>query len=171
MVYDLLKITIPGILILYTAYLMVRSFMQRQLDEQMMALRHKNQETVLPIRLQAYERICLLLERISPNNIIPRLSDREFTAKQFQGLLISEIRSEFNHNLSQQVYMSQDAWTYVSGAVEQLISLINEAGNELSPDASGLELAHKVFEKSMQNQQDTIRGALSFVKSEIQQLF
>lgn len=171
MVYDLLKITIPGILILYTAYLLVRSFMNKQLDELHLSLRHKNQETVLPIRLQAYERICLLLERIAPNNLVPRLNDKSLTAKQLQGMLVSEIRSEFNHNLSQQVYMSEEAWIYVTGAVEQLISLINESANELGEEASGLDLAKMVFEKNMRNDQDTLRGALSFVKKEIKELF
>lgn len=171
MVYDLLKITIPGVLILYTAYLMVRSFMQKQLDELHLSLRHKNQETVLPIRLQAYERICLLLERIAPNNLIPRLNDKDLTAKHLQVVLVNEIRSEFNHNLSQQVYMSDDAWMYISGAVEQLISLINESANELPAEATSLDLAKMVFEKSMRNEQDTIRGALEYVKKEIRELF
>ncbi len=171
MVYDLLKITIPGILILYTAYLLVRSFLQKQLDEVHLNLRHKNQEIVTPIRLQAYERVCLLLERISPNNIIPRLNGPEMTAKQLQGALVSEIRSEFNHNLSQQVYMSEDAWIYVTGAVEQLISMINESSNELKPEATSLDLARLVFEKSMKNEEDTIRGTLSFIKGEIKELF
>jgi len=171
MVYDLLKITIPGILILYTAYLMVRSFMQKQLDELHLNIKHKNQEIVLPIRLQAYERVSLLLERIMPNNIIPRVNEKDMTAKQLQVVLVNEIRSEFNHNLSQQVYMSDQAWMYVSGAVEQLISMINESANELGEKATSLDLAKMVFEKNMRNQEDTIRGALLFVKQEIRELF
>ncbi|RED92639.1 DUF7935 family protein [Marinoscillum furvescens] len=170
-VYDLLKITIPGVLVLYMAYLLVRSFMNKQLDELQLSLKHKNQEVVLPVRLQAYERVCLLLERIAPNNIIPRLNEKEMTAHQLQGALVAEIRNEYNHNLSQQVYMSNDAWMYVSGAVEQLISLINEAANELGNDATSLDLAKLVFEKNMKNEQDTLRGALTYVKNEIQTLF
>ena len=67
--------------------------------------------------------------------------------------------------------MSEDAWMYVSSAVEQLISLINEASNEVGPEESSLALATKIFEKNMQNEQDTIRGALQFVKAEIRTLF
>ncbi|MEQ8474553.1 MAG: hypothetical protein RIC35_25365 [Marinoscillum sp.] len=171
MVYDLLKITIPAVLILYTAYLLVRSFMNKQLEELHLNIRHKNQEIVLPVRLQAYERMCLLLERINPNNLIPRLNEKDMTAKQLQGLMVSEIRSELNHNLSQQVYMSNDAWMYVSSAVEQLISMINESGNEMTAESSSLDLAKTVFEKNMRNDQDTIRGALSFIKGEIRELF
>lgn len=171
MVYELLKITIPGILILYTAYLMVRSFVQKQLGELQLSIRQKNQETVLPIRLQAYERIVLLLERISPNNLIPRLNDKELSARQFQAVLISEIRNEYNHNLSQQVYMSDEAWTCVSSSVEGMVSLINEAGNGLPKGSTGLDLARKIFEKSIGNEQDSAGNALKFVKSEIRKLF
>ena len=171
MVYDLLKITIPAVLILYSTYLMVRSFFNKQLDELHLTLRHKNQETVLPVRMQAYERVCLLLERISPNNIIPRLNEKGMTAGQLQGLMVSEIRNELNHNLSQQVYMSDDAWIYVKSAVEQLISMINESANELGGEATSLDLAKKVFEKNVSNQTDTISGALGYIKNEIRELF
>ena len=171
MVYDLLKITIPVVLILYSTYLMVRSFFNKQLDELHLTLRHKNQETVLPVRMQAYERVCLLLERISPNNIIPRLNEKGMTAGQLQGLMVSEIRNELNHNLSQQVYMSDDAWIYVKSAVEQLISMINESANELRGEATSLDLAKKVFEKNVSNQTDTISGALGYIKNEIRELF
>ncbi len=171
MVYDLLKITIPALLILYSAYLMVRSFLNKQLDEKLLTLRHKNQETVLPVRMQAYERICLLLERISPNNLIPRVNEKDMTAGQLQAVMVSEIRNELNHNLSQQVYMSDDAWTYVKSAVEQLVSLINETANELGPESNSLDLAKQVFEKNMANQTDTLTGALTFVKAEIRELF
>lgn len=161
----------PWYPVLYTAYLLVRSMLQKQLDQDYLQIKHKNQEVVLPIRLQAYERICLLLERIKPNNMVPRLNTKETTATELRVALINEIRNEFNHNLSQQVYMSSDAWMYVSSAIEQLISMINEAGNELEEGASGLQLARKIFDKSMENEQDTVQGALTFVKKEIQDLF
>ncbi len=171
MVYDLLKITIPALIVLYAVHLIVRSFMQKQLEEYQMSIRQKNQEVITPIRLQAYERVCLLLERISPNNIIPRLNEKGMSAKQLQSGLITEIREEYNHNLSQQVYVSDDAWSYVSGAVEQLISLINESGNEMTAEATSIDLARAILEKSVGNEQDPIKSALKFVKHEVKEIF
>ena len=170
-VYDLLKITLPAGIVLYAVFLVVRSFLNKQLDEYKFSISQKNQEVILPIRLQAYERICLLLERVSPGNIIPRLNENGMSAKQFQADLIIEIRNEFNHNLAQQVYLSEDAWAYVSGAIEQLISMINESGNQLNEGATSLDLARLIFEKSMRQESDVIKNALSAVKKEIQQLF
>ena len=171
MVYDLLKITIPSGMILYLAYLLVRSFLQKQLDEVAFSVRQKNQEIVVPIRLQAYERIALLLERITPSNLISRLSSSDYTAEEFQQILIHEIRNEFNHNLSQQVYMSDSAWTYVTTAVEQTISIINSSANGLDEKAKGFDLARAIIENSASEEMDTPKQAIKYIKEEIQDVF
>lgn len=170
MVYDLLKITLPAALVLYLAYLLVRSFLQKQLDEIAFTVRQKNQEVITPIRLQAYERIALLLERITPANLLSRLSNSEYSAEEFQQILVHEIRNEFNHNLSQQVYMSDSAWTYVTTAVEQTISLVNSSAGVLGGEAKGIDLARTVLEASA-GETDTSKEALTFIKSEIQEIF
>ncbi|MEP1035129.1 hypothetical protein [Ekhidna sp.] len=171
MVYDLLKITIPAGLVLYLAYLLVRSFLQKQLDEIAFTVRQKNQEIVVPIRLQAYERIVLLLERITPSNLISRLSSSDYTAEEFQQILIHEIRNEFNHNLSQQVYMSDSAWTYVTTAVEQTISIINSSTNALTEKAKGFDLARAILENTAGEEMDTPKQAIKYIKEEIQDVF
>ncbi|MEQ9468461.1 MAG: hypothetical protein RLN88_13695 [Ekhidna sp.] len=171
MVYDLLKITIPAALVLYLAYLLVRSFLQKQLDEIAFTVRQKNQEIVIPIRLQAYERIVLLLERITPSNLISRLSSSDYTAEEFQQILVHEIRNEFNHNLSQQVYMSDSAWTYVTTAVEQTISVINSSAHGLDDKAKGFDLARAIINNSAGEEMDTPKQAIKYIKEEIQDVF
>ena len=171
MVYDLLKITLPAGMVLYLAYLLVRSFLQKQLDEIAFTVRQKNQEVVVPIRLQAYERIVLFLERISPSNLLSRLGSSDYSAEEFQQILIHEIRNEFNHNLSQQVYMSDSAWTYVTTAVEQTISLINASTNGLGEDAKGIDLARAVLENAAGEEMNTSQQAIKYIKEEIQDIF
>ncbi|MBV6646785.1 MAG: hypothetical protein KI790_15110 [Cyclobacteriaceae bacterium] len=170
-VIELLKILGPALIVLYASYLLVRSFLDRQLSEIRMGIRQKNQEVVLPIRLQAYERVVLLLERISPNNLVTRLNNAAFSAKEFQQVLVSEIREEYNHNLSQQVYMSDEAWTYVSTAVEDAISLINEAGVEMGEKSKSLDLAKRIFELTLQQERNAIQLASSFLKEEIREVY
>ncbi len=170
-IIELIKILAPAALMLYLAYLLVRSFLNKQLTEIRLQTSQKNQEVILPIRLQAYERICLLLERVSPSNLITRLNNAEYTASQLQNVLISEVREEFNHNLSQQVYMSEESWTRVVSAIENTLSLINEAGEHMKADDKALALAKKIFELNMEKGQDPIKSALSFVKEEIQTIF
>jgi hypothetical protein len=169
--YDLLKITIPAAIVGYLAYLLVRSFLQSKLEEVSFVMRQKNQETVIPIRLQAYERICLLLERINPSNLVQRLNNGEYSAAEFQQILVHEIREEFNHNLSQQVYMSSEAWTYVTTSVEQVISEVNGASNGLEDDSTSIDLAKALLELQSQKEVHILTESLDFVKKEIQVLF
>ena len=169
MVYDLLKITIPALLVLYLAYLLVRSFLQKQLEETTFSIRQKNQEIVVPIRLQAYERIVLFLERITPANLLSRLSNAEYSAEEFQQILVHEIRNEFNHNLSQQVYMSDSAWTYVRTVVEHTISLINSSAAGLGKEHKGIELARTILENS--EGEEMAKQAIKHIKEEIQDIF
>ena len=168
---ELIKVLGPAALVLYLAYLLVRSFLNKQLDEIRLQVAQKSQEVVIPVRLQAYERICLLLERISPTNLLSRINNPELNAIEYQHILINEIREEFNHNLSQQVYMSAEAWNQVQNAVEDVISLINEAGGSLEGEEKGLALAKKVIDLSMARPADSTRQALDFVKTEIQGIF
>jgi len=110
---DFVKIVIPASVVLYAVYLTVRSFIAKEIELKKLEVRAKGIETILPARLQAYERITLFLERISPQNLLIRLSDPAYSAREFQKLLLDEIRNEYNHNVSQQVYMSEEVWNLV----------------------------------------------------------
>lgn len=165
------KILIPASLVLYAVYLVVRSFINREVELRKLEVRSRAIETILPARLQAYERITLFLERISPQNLLIRLNNPAFTARDFQKILLDEIRNEYNHNVSQQVYMSEEVWNQVRNAKEDLILMINESAGLVAPDGSSIELSKKIFEMVMNKKQDPIGHALSELKKEIQQTF
>ncbi|MEQ8924838.1 MULTISPECIES: DUF7935 family protein [Fulvivirga] len=165
------KIIIPAGLVLYAMYLIVKSFINAELDKKRLEVRGKSIETVMPNRLHAYERVCLFLERISPNNLIVRLNNGNYTAREFQQILLNEIREEYNHNVSQQLYMSEDAWELVKSAKEDLIVTINEAVSNLDEKATGVDLSKQIFEKTMQKEPDPIQHALLSVKREIWETF
>jgi len=168
---ELLKLLVPASLVLYAMFLTVKSFLNKEIEDRKEEVRLKNTEVVLPIRLQAYERISLLLERISPDQMLPRLNDNSFSVIQFRQVLISEIRQEYNHNLSQQIYMSNAAWNLVKSAVEELISAINQLGDELSPESGSTEFSRKLIEQWMQAQENAISRALNYLKDEIRREF
>ncbi|MCE2958459.1 MAG: hypothetical protein ACK5R0_12030 [Bacteroidota bacterium] len=168
---DLIKVIVPASLVLYAVYLMVRSFIQREIELKKLDVRGRSIDTILPSRLQAYERMTLFLERISPQNLLIRLNNPAFSAKDFQKVLLDEIRSEYNHNASQQVYMSEEVWSQIKNAKEDLIILINEAASRLMPDAKSIDLSKKIFEMAMEKKVDLVSLALSELKKEIQQVF
>jgi hypothetical protein len=168
---EFIKILVPASVVLYAAYLFVRTQVQKEVQLKSLEVRGKSVDTILPIRLQAYERMALFLERISPQNLLVRLTASGMAAREFHQLLLQEIRNEFNHNVSQQVYMSQEVWDMIRNAKEDLIMNINEAAGELHPDASSLDLSKKIFEKTMSRPVDPIAHALVELKKEIQRTF
>jgi hypothetical protein len=168
---QLLFVLIPASVVLYAVYLIVRSFIQKEIELRKLEVRSRSIETVLPSRLQAYERMALFLERMTPHNLLVRLNTAAMPAREFHQLLLAEIRNEYNHNVSQQVYMSIEVWNRIKGAKEDLIVTINESANEMGKEASSLELAKKIFEKTINKGVDPISHALDELKQEIQRTF
>lgn len=165
------KILIPASVVLYAAYLLVRSFITKEVELKKLEVRARSIETVLPNRLQAYERMALFLERMAPQNLLVRLNTNSMTAREFHQLLLAEIRNEYNHNVSQQVYMSDEVWEMIKNAKEDLIVTINDAASEMTMDSSSLDLAKKVFEKAVKKTVDPLEYALLQLKHEIQRTF
>ena len=169
--YELLKISVPAALVLYAMYLTIKAMMSKELNKKQLEIRGKSIETVLPNRLQAYERICLFLERMSPNNLLLRLSTQKMSAVEFHQILLNEIREEYNHNVSQQVYMSDEAWDMVKNAKEELIVTINAAADKLGEKATSIDLSKQIFEETMTRDKDLIQETLKNIKNEIRQTF
>jgi hypothetical protein len=169
--FDLLKILLPAAAVLYGMYLVVVSFISKEREKMLVELKTKNTQTIIPVRLQAAERLCLLLERITPNNLVRRSSPGGMTAAELQGQLLHEVREEFNHNFSQQVYFSEETWEAVKRAVEEVTTIINLARQTVDQEASGMDLAKAIFAQSLERKNDAIAYALKKVKAEIQLYF
>jgi hypothetical protein len=168
---DFIKILVPASVVLYAVYLIIRSFIMRELELKKLEIRSRSIETVLPSRLQAYERMTLFLERTAPQNLLVRLNTPGLTARDFHRLLLEEIRNEYNHNVSQQVYIGEGVWTLIKNAKEDLVLQINEAATQVPHDGTSIDLAKRIFELSLGKNVDPVGHALSELKREIQQTF
>jgi len=168
---DLAKILLPSVIMLYAMYATVQSFLKKELEKRLVDIKIKNNETILPIRLQAYERMCLFLERISPGNLVVRLNQPGMDALVFHQIILNEIREEFSHNMSQQLYMSENAWKAINAAREDVVMLVNHAASDLSQEAKSLDLARKILEMNVERNVDSINHALSVIKDEVRTVF
>ena len=168
---EIVKITLPAGLVLYGMYLITKSNVERELEKARLQVRSKSIETVLPNRLHAYERIALFLERISPSNLVVRLNNGQYTAQEFQQILLNEIRNEYNHNVSQQVYMSEELWDLVKTAKEDLILSINDAAAGMKEKATSIDLSRVILDKFMAKDVDPMAFALIQLKKEISQTY
>ena len=166
-----LQILLPGGLVLMGMYLTVKTLVQKDVEKRVLELRAQNTETVLPLRLQAYERIALLLERTNPHNLVLRLNNPLYNAAQLQQQMVAEVREELNHNVSQQVYISGQAWGLARQSIEETIALINTSAQTLEADAAGIDLARAIFENLILRNEGPSDQAMRTLKEEIQLLF
>jgi hypothetical protein len=164
---DILKITIPALIVFLTPYFLLRNMIRNDQDKRRQELILQNSRTVTPIKLQAYERIVLFLERISLESMLLRVSTSEMTATQLHSVLLTAIRSEFEHNLSQQIYMSQQAWEVARNARSNMIKIINSEAEKMAPDSTGIALSKQLLERIMELDKEPTRVAIEFIKAEV----
>jgi hypothetical protein len=169
--YSFITILLVAVVVMSGLYLILTTLAEKFFEKQRWDFRSKNTEIILPLRLQAYERMCLFLERITPNQLLLRTSGSASNALEFQHILLREIREEFNHNLAQQVYISNDTWEQIKKAVNEVQSLINRAAAEVDQEAPASDLGRKIFEQVIQQDIQPCTHALRIVKEEVQQIF
>jgi hypothetical protein len=170
-IIELLKILIPAAAVLYGMYLTIQTFLQKQFEQKELDIKVKTIEITTPIRLQAYERMTLFLERITPTNLLIRLGSPDIQAIDYQRVLLQEIREEFNHNLAQQVYISHETWEKTRNAMNDVVTLINTSASEISPDSTSINLSKKIFEKVISANKQLTDEALKALKEEAQKMF
>jgi len=164
---DILKITIPALIVFLTAWILLRNMIKNEQDKRRQELILQNSRTIIPIKLQAYERIILFLERISLESLLVRVSSSEMTASQLHSTLLNSIRSEFEHNLSQQIYMSPQAWEVVRNARSNMIKIINSENEKMPAGAKSIDLSRQLLERIMELEKEPTRAAIDFIKAEI----
>ncbi|HVX51557.1 MAG TPA: hypothetical protein VHB48_15450 [Chitinophagaceae bacterium] len=119
----------------------------------------------MQMQLQAYERLTLLVERIALPNVISRVGKQNMTAREMQHLLTQSIREEFDYNITQQVYVSADAWTAVKNLKEQNMLIVNQLANTLPPNATGLDLNKLLLQFLMNDKKGNLHELVSEVLS------
>ncbi len=171
MVGEIIKFTLPALIVFLTAFYSIRLLLKKDQENQRVNIILQNQKIITPLRLQAYERIMLFLERINPNSVIMRLQTPNMTVQQLQKEMLMIIRTEYEHNLSQQVYLSIDAWEEVKIAKEKTIRMINTLAEELKSDDNALRLSQLIFEELIESEQSPTQAAINKIKEEIRILF
>lgn len=157
----------------YIYYLLTKRFFDNQQKTQMLQMRideHREAvKLVTPIRLQAYERMALYLERISPDSLVLRCYQPGMDTKLLQGVMTKTIRDEWEHNLSQQVYVSSEAWNRIRQSKDEMIGVINSAAITIPQDSDPTRLASAIFATTTSGQMPTA-SALEFLKQEMRDL-
>lgn len=133
----------------------------------MLEMKRDEKKELLPLKLQAYERLILFAERINPLNMVVRLHESGLDAQGFQQLLLGEIRAEYQHNVTQQLYVSDRAWTITQQLKDQTITLIRNATAGLPASANAKDLGTTILSHLAKLEEDPYQLALKAIKSEL----
>ena len=123
-------------------------------------------DSVINLELQAAERFALYLERIAPDRLVMRLHQTGMSAKMLQSEMLRSIREEFDHNLSQQIYVSEGSWELIKNAKEEMVKFISATGDSMSDKSSGLDLSRKIFEAASRVEKLPSEIALQYLRKE-----
>lgn len=134
------------------------------------AARPTTPESYINLKLQAAERFALYLERIAPDRLVMRLHQNGMSAKMLQTDMLRSIREEFDHNLSQQIYVSETAWELIRNAKEEMMGFIQATGDGLKSTATGMDLSRKLFETASKVENMPNELALKFLRAEVRKL-
>lgn len=161
-ILDLMKIILPALLVLAAAALVWKKAASGS---------PKEQGQTLPLRLQAYERLVLLVERISPSSLLVRNHQPGMSARELNAILIAEIRAEFEHNITQQLYVSERSWQMTRSLKDKTISMINGIARSLPEEAAGMELTRAVLNHVSSLETDPYQQALTLLREEVKAFF
>ncbi|MCM4162857.1 MULTISPECIES: hypothetical protein [unclassified Arenibacter] len=167
-IFQLFAYLLPAVVTGVVAFYFFRLHTRNEEGRRRYLLHKDSQKNTLPIRLQAYERMALFLERIAIPSLVVRVGPKSTNKNDYENLLIKSIENEFEHNLSQQIYMTDECWNIIKAAKSATIQMIRKAGMSESDTADKLreDILNETMEKSSPS-----ATALSYVKKEIGELW
>lgn len=167
-IFQLFAYLLPAVVTGVVAFYFFRMHTNNEEGRRRFLLHKDSQKNAMPIRLQAYERMALFLERISIPSLVVRVAPKTSDKGAYENLLIKNIENEFDHNLSQQIYMTDECWNIIKAAKNATIQLIRKAA--VSDTDSADKLREHILNATMDKQSPSAT-ALSYVKKEIGELW
>lgn len=168
---EVLKYTVPAILVLLTVKFLSDAQERRKESEQVTQLRSEVMRQHLPLRLSAYERAILFLERISPEHLFSRVSASGKGINEYRAELVQAIREEYEHNLAQQLYITPQGWEALVQAKDEILGLIHQTAQSLKDEEDARLLARRMLERTRDKSELASYKARFVLKRDIQQFF
>lgn len=167
---EILKYCIPAICVLVATWIVMHKFYKSENEKRLWELKRLAQKEISPLRMRAYERLALLLERTTPEHMLIDLNLSEMTPLQVQAHLMHTIRQEYDHNLSQQVYISNEVWDMIENAKNQTIAFVNNIALQIPADSTALDYAKTLITAYRSNGDTPSELALQALKDEARSL-
>lgn len=166
---EILKIILPAFIVFLTVYHLMKEFFKAQIQMKNMELRSKGWGDTIPLKIQAFERLALFLERIRVQNLLIRLEEEGMTVKELKAVLLIGLQHEYDHNVSMRLYISERLWEIISLAKFEVTAMIAEAANETS-DNSVETFKVNIRKRMDEREKDPVDIAIGALKSEVGQI-
>jgi len=167
-ILEIIKITVPALIVFLTVYHLMKTHSRQMITLESMKLKKDAASTTLPLRLQAYERLALFCERISPDNLLLRFRKENMSGKDLQNLLVLAIKQEYDHNLTQQIYVSESLWNIIQLCKDRILELIYAAGK--AKDADNPDVFSNILIKAFE-ETNPVKTAQRAIRKEVQLYF
>lgn len=164
---EILKYILPALIVFATVYFIMKRYLDMQYSTQVLQFKQEQAKNTLPIKLQAYERMAMFCERISLDNLSYRLSSHNIDAKSMSNAMLIAIQQEFEHNMSQQVYISEKLWQIITMAKDQMQNIVTTAAADPSIGGSPAALVQKAIELQNEMGGSPANTAKRAIKKEI----
>ena len=168
--FEILKLTLPAFIVFLTVHTLLKQYLGKQYEMQVLDIKKSQQKATLPLRLTAYERLSLFCERISLSNLILRLRTQESTVETLKYAMMMAVQQEFEHNITQQIYVSENLWEIIKIAKEDTLACIDEAASSLNPKSDSSELISSLIQV-MSGRIQPLDRALVAIKNEASLLY
>jgi hypothetical protein len=168
---DILKYTVAGIGIIYIAFYLFKPYLDKAQNLQVLEFKKAISNQTLPLRLQAYERLVLFIDRINPANMLIRLNGNGYTAAELHSVILNEIRTEYQHNVTQQIYVSTQAWAVVKRVKEDTVTLLNNTIKAMPDNATGLDLGKVLLTHLNKLDEDPYDIAANLIRHDLENIF
>jgi len=152
-------------------YYLLKNDIQRFFNLKEIELNKESRAHLLPLRLQAHERLIIFTDRINPANLLVRLHQQGIEISTLQAGILNEVKSEYQHNITQQLYVDSITWNVVRKLKDDTIAMINNAVSGLPADANGIELSKAILTHMASIDENPYDLTIELIKKDIQQLF
>jgi hypothetical protein len=171
-ILEISKYTLPGLIVFATAYSLLKLHLDDRQREFLRAQKSESSKITLPLRLQAYERLTLLCDRIGIANTLLRVRMPNMTVQELKVALLMAISQEFDHNTAQQLYVSETLWQIITFAKNETLDLVQQAAVDLDPAADATILIDAIFKRiDLQEGMAPLPKALTAIRTEASQFF
>lgn len=167
---EILKFTIPALIVLACTWIVMRQLFKNEEEKRMWELKKASQKEISPVRLRAYERLCLLLERTQPEHLLMDVDMNGLSVQDLQKHLLRTIRLEFDHNMSQQIYVSDDTWAKVMQARNEIAAFVNAMAIQLPKNSTAMDYAKILMTAYNTNGETPHELALTALKEEARRM-